>query len=326
MNILVTGGAGYIGSVTTEALIGRGHRVVVLDNLITGHREAVHPDAVFVLADIRDSEAVAAAVAEHRVEATLHFAALSLVADSMAQPLDYFENNTCATIELLGTLVRAGVRKFVLSSTAALFGTPAAVPIAEDARVAPESVYGETKYLIERSLAWLARTSGLGYATLRYFNAAGASERFGEDHRPESHLIPLVLEVAAGERESIAVFGDDYPTDDGSCVRDYIDVRDLAQAHVLSVESLRPSEQRVYNLGNGRGFSVFEVIDACRRVSGREVPTKVVGRRPGDPAILVADSRKIARELGWRPRHVDLDTIVLSAWEWRGRHPRGYAA
>ncbi|MEX2543126.1 MAG: UDP-glucose 4-epimerase GalE [Trueperaceae bacterium] len=324
MNILVTGGAGYIGSVTSEALIARGHRVTVLDNLVTGHREAVHPEAAFVEADIRDREAVSAAVRDRQVEATLHFAALSLVGESMERPHDYFENNTVGTLELLGSLERAGVRKFVLSSTAALFGTPESVPIAEDARIAPESVYGETKYLIERTLAWLA-TGGLGYAALRYFNAAGASETYGEDHRPESHLIPLVLQVAAGQRERISVFGDDYPTVDGSCLRDYIHVRDLADAHVLAVESLRPGERRSYNLGNGRGFSVFEVIEACRRVTGCEVASEVVGRRAGDPATLVADSGKIKRELGWQPRHHDLDEIVGSAWNWRQRHPHGYS-
>lgn len=325
MNILVTGGAGYIGSVTSEALIDRGHRVTVLDNLVTGHRDAVHPHATFVHADIRDREAVSAVVRDQQVEATLHFAALSLVGESMERPHDYFENNTVGTLELLGSLGRAGVRKFVLSSTAALFGTPESVPIAEDARIAPESVYGETKYLIERTLAWLARTEGIGYAALRYFNAAGASDRYGEDHRPESHLIPLVLQVAAGQRERISVFGDDYPTADGSCVRDYIHVRDLAEAHVLAVEALQPGEQRCYNLGNGRGFSVFEVIEACRQVSGCEVASEIVGRRAGDPAILVADSARIKRELGWQPRHPELGEIVGSAWNWRQRHPHGYS-
>jgi UDP-glucose 4-epimerase len=325
MNVLVTGGAGYIGSVTSEALIARGHRVVVLDNLVTGHRDAVPPEAAFVQADIRDGEAVAAAVRDHRVEAALHFAALSLVGESMERPFDYFEYNTAGSLQLLAALGRSGVQKFVLSSTAALFGTPESVPIAEEARIAPASVYGESKYLIERSLSWLAATAGLGYASLRYFNAAGASEQYGEDHRPESHLIPLVLQAAAGERDRIPVFGDDYPTVDGSCVRDYIHVLDLAQAHILALEALRPGEERRYNLGNGRGFSVFEVIQTCRRVTGCEIASEVVGRRPGDPAVLVADSGRISRELGWQPRHPDLDGIVRSAWSWRSRHPHGYA-
>lgn len=325
MNILVTGGAGYIGSVTTEALLERGHRVVVLDNLGAGHREAVHPEASFVHADIRDHDTVRGALREHQVEAVLHFAAYSLVGQSMERPLDYFDNNSAGTTALLGAMGEEQVRKFVLSSTAALFGTPEEVPIAEDAAIRPESVYGESKYLIERMLHWLARTSGLGYATLRYFNAAGATERFGEDHRPESHLIPLVLEVAQGKREKIAVFGDDYPTADGSNVRDYIHVSDLAAAHVLAVEALAAGEERAYNLGNGQGFSVLEVIEACRRVTGCPIPARVTSRRPGDPATLVADSQRISRELGWRPRQPQLEEIIASAWEWRLRHPHGYS-
>ena len=326
MNILVTGGAGYIGSIASEALIAGGHRVVVLDNLVKGHRQAVHPGAAFVEADIADRATVRKALREHRVEAVLHFAAFSLVGESMTEPLSYFRNNSAATTELLLAMAEEDVQKFVLSSTAALFGTPDELPIAEDAAIRPESVYGESKYLIERMLAWLATTSGLGYATLRYFNAAGASERFGEDHRPETHLIPLLLEVAQGKRERIYVFGDDYDTPDGSNVRDYIDVRDLAQAHVLAVEALAPGEARAYNLGNGKGFSVFEVIEACRRVTGHPIPAEVTERRPGDPAILVADSGLIARELGWQPERPQLEEIVRSAWEWRLRHPHGYGA
>ncbi|HEX7004916.1 MAG TPA: UDP-glucose 4-epimerase GalE [Trueperaceae bacterium] len=324
MNILVTGGAGYIGSVTTESLIASGHRTVVLDNLAKGHRGAVHPEATFVEADVRDGEAVRAALREHEIEAVLHFAAYSLVGESMSRPLSYFGNNSAATVELLTAMSGEGVRKFVLSSTAALFGTPDELPIAEDATIRPASVYGESKYLTERMLGWLARTTGLGYATLRYFNAAGASERFGEDHRPETHLIPLVLEVAQGHRQRIEVFGDDYETPDGTNVRDYIHVCDLAEAHVLAVEALAEGEQRAYNLGNGQGFSVLEVIEACRRVTGCEIPAKVVARRAGDPAILVADSRRIGRELGWRATRPALEEIVSSAWEWRLRHPHGY--
>ena len=324
VNILVTGGAGYIGSVTTEALIERGHRVTVLDNLVKGHRQAVHPEATFVQAHIDDQQGVRRALREHDVEAVLHFAAFSLVGESMQQPLAYFLNNSVGTAGLLAAMGEEGVEKFVLSSTAALFGTPEVLPIPEDAPIHPESVYGESKYLIERMLQWLARTQGLGYATLRYFNAAGATERFGEDHRPETHLIPLVLQVAQGQRDEIAVFGADYDTPDGSNVRDYIHVADLASAHVLAVEALEPGEERAYNLGNGQGFSNFEVIDTCRQVTGHEIPARVTERRPGDPAILVADSRRITRELGWQPRHADLEEIVASAWEWRLRHPHGY--
>ncbi len=324
MNVLVTGGAGYIGSVTVEALIEGGHRVVVLDNLSTGHRAAVHPEATFVLGDIRDRELVRRLVDEHQLEATLHFAAVSLVGESMQQPGKYFGNNTAGTLDLLGALVEGGANRFVLSSTAALFGTPDSVPIDEDAAIRPESVYGESKYLLERALHWLSATAGLGYATLRYFNAAGASDCYGEDHRPETHLIPLVLEVAQGKREAIQVFGDDYDTPDGSCIRDYIHVRDLARAHVLALEALRPGEERRYNLGNGKGFSVYEVIDVCRRVTGREIPVQVAPRRAGDPGILVANSGRIGQELGWTPEFRELEEVVFSAWKWRERNPHGY--
>jgi len=324
MNVLVTGGAGYIGSVTVEALIEGGHRVVVLDNLSTGHRAAVHPEATFVLGDIRDRELVRRLVDEHQLEATLHFAAVSLVGESMQQPGKYFGNNTAGTLDLLDALVEGGANRFVLSSTAALFGTPDSVPIDEDAAIRPESVYGESKYLLERALHWLSATAGLGYATLRYFNAAGASDCYGEDHRPETHLIPLVLEVAQGKREAIQVFGDDYDTPDGSCIRDYIHVRDLARAHVLALEALRPGEERRYNLGNGKGFSVYEVIDVCRRVTGREIPVQVAPRRAGDPGILVANSGRIGQELGWTPEFRELEEVVFSAWKWRERNPHGY--
>ena len=324
MNVLVTGGAGYIGSVTTESLIERGHRVVVLDNLVTGHLGAVHPEAAFVRADVADADAVAEAVREHKVEAALHFAAFSLVGESMREPFKYFDNNAAGTLRLLQTLTEEGVKRFVLSSTAALFGLPERLPISEDAPIKPGSVYGESKWLVERMLVWLKETAGLGYTTLRYFNAAGASARYGEDHRPETHLIPLVLQVAAGEREDIAIFGDDYPTPDGTCVRDYIHVQDLAEAHLLALEALQPGEGHAYNLGNGQGFSVQEVIEVCREVTGKEIPVRLAPRRPGDPAALVADSGLIKRELGWAPRHPDLEGIVASAWAWRRAHPQGY--
>jgi len=326
MNVLVTGGAGYIGSVTVEALIARGHRVVVLDNLVTGHREAVHPEAAFVHGDVADPDVVGFAVQEHGVEAALHFAAYSLVGESMEAPFKYFINNTAGTTTLLEALMAHGVKKFVLSSTAALFGTPEVMPIPETARIHPESVYGESKYLIERTLSWLQRTQGLGFVTLRYFNAAGASEQYGEDHRPETHLIPIILQVAQGKREFIPVFGDDYNTKDGTCVRDYIHVVDLAQAHILALEALQPGEARAYNLGNGLGFTVHEVIEVCRKVTGHPIPAKVLPRRAGDPAALVADSRRIIQDLGWKPKHASLEEIVASAWRWFERHPEGYGA
>mgnify|MGYP001270049410 CR=1 FL=1 len=326
MNILVTGGAGYIGSICTETLLGSGHDVVVLDNLSTGHEAAVPEGASFVRGDISDSALVQHTVREHGVEAVLHFAAYSLVGESMREPTRYFENNTFGTFRLLKALQATGVNRFVLSSTAALFGTPERVPIAEDATVQPESVYGETKYLIERMLQWYRATTGLGFTTLRYFNAAGASEVLGEDHDPETHLIPLVLKVAAGQRENISVFGDDYPTPDGSCIRDYVDVRDLASAHLKAVEALEPGQGNAYNLGSGAGFSVFEVIDVCRQVTGHDIPVVVTERRPGDPAVLVADSGRITRELGWERDHTKLADTVNAAWAWMLKHPHGYDA
>ncbi|MEJ2667945.1 MAG: UDP-glucose 4-epimerase GalE [Deinococcales bacterium] len=324
MTILVTGGAGYIGSITAERLLAGGHRVVVLDNLVTGHRAAVPRGATFVEADIADARRVGTALEEHGVEAVIHFAAYSLVGESMEQPLRYFRNNTAGSLHLLEAMMAAGVKRFVLSSTAALFGTPDAVPIPEDAPIRPESVYGESKALIERMLTWLSRTAGLGFTTLRYFNAAGASSDLGEDHRPETHLIPLVLQVAAGRREVVAVYGEDYPTADGTAVRDYVHVLDLADAHVLAVEALGEGEAHAYNLGSGQGFSVRQVIETCRRVTGRAIAERAAPRRAGDPPELVADSRRIRDELGWRPQHAALEAIVDSAWRWHAAHPAGY--
>lgn len=326
MNILVTGGAGYIGSVTVEALLARGHRVVVLDNLATGHREAVESDAAFVLADLRDTDRVSFTLDEHAIEAVVHFAASSLVGESMQVPLKYFENNVAGTMSLLRAVTGAGVGRLVFSSTAALYGTPDTTPIPEDASLRPESVYGATKHMVEQMLLWLSGTEGLGYTALRYFNAAGASERHGEDHHPETHLIPLVLQVALGQRDKIAIFGDDYDTPDGTAVRDYVHVEDLAAAHVLALEALEPGQERVYNLGNGAGFSVREVIEVCRDVTGEDIPAEIASRRAGDPPILVADTSRIERELGWQPQHPSLEAIVRSAWRWHRAHPEGYRA
>lgn len=326
MKVLVTGGAGYIGSVTVEALLARGHEPIVLDDLSTGHRGSVPDGVPFVHGSVADPDMVAYAVNDLGAEAVLHFAAFSLVGESMTNPMKYFGNNTAGTLALLGTLSRWGVKRFVLSSTAAVYGTPDAVPIPESAALRPESVYGESKLLIERTLGWLARTSEFGFAALRYFNAAGASELRGEDHRPESHLIPLTLQVAAGKREHIAVFGDDYPTPDGTAVRDYVHVQDLADAHVLALEALRPGDERVYNLGNGRGYSVREVIDVCRRVTGAAIPEVAAPRRAGDPPVLVADSSKARAELGWSPSRESLEEMVASAWAWHRAHPDGYDA
>ncbi len=324
MNILVTGGAGYIGSVTVETLLGFGHQVVVVDDLSTGHRAAVHPAAAFIETSLHDTDRLAELLRKHRVEAVMHFAASSLVDASMRQPIRYFDNNVGGTLSLVKAMATAAVEKFVLSSTAALFGTPDHIPIAPDAAIRPESVYGESKYLIERMLAWLCTQRGLGFAALRYFNAAGASEHFGEDHDPESHLIPLALQVAMGRRDAMHIFGDDYPTPDGTCIRDYVHVRDLAEAHRLTIEALAVGETRHYNLGNGNGFSVREVIEVCREMSGHPIPARVVPRRPGDPPILVADSTLATEELGWRPQWTELTAIVGSAWAWHRAHPEGY--
>lgn len=324
MNVLVTGGAGYIGSVTVEALIARGHTVTVLDNLSTGHQGAVHADAAFVRADLRDAGVVGEALEAGGIEAVIHFAAYSLVGESMREPIRYFGNNVVGTLTLLEAMVERGVKRLVLSSTAALFGTAECIPIPEDAPVRPASVYGETKYLIERVLHRLCETAGLGFVTLRYFNAAGASATYGEDHRPETHLIPVALQVALGLREGISIYGEDYDTSDGTCVRDYVHVLDLAEAHLLAVEGLRPGEARAYNLGNGAGFSVREVIEVCRRITGHPIPERVVARRPGDPPVLVADPSRIQRELGWIRRRAELEAIVRSAWDWHRAHPDGY--
>lgn len=324
MNILVTGGAGYIGSVTTEHLISRGHSVAVLDNLSTGHRDAVHPSATMYEGDVRDEALVSRIVKEHDIEAVLHFAAVSLVGESMSEPLKYFRENTAASLVFLDHAISAGVKKFIFSSTATLYGVPDALPIPETSPVRIENVYGETKWTIERSLRWLKDLHGIGFTALRYFNACGASSERGEDHTPETHLIPIVLEVAAGKREHITIFGDNYDTDDGTNIRDYVHVLDLAHAHALAVETLSLGEERVYNVGLGVGYSVNEIIDVCRNVTGHPIPAVIGDRRAGDPPILVADSSRIQKELGWQPRYTDISDIVQSAWEWHEAHPDGY--
>ncbi len=325
MNILVTGGAGYIGSIVTEELLAQGDSVIVFDNLYTGHRAAVPPGAVFIQGDLADRAAVKALFDTHHIEAVMHFASYTLVGESMEQPFKYIGENVVNGLNLLQEAVTHGVRRFILSSTANLFDRPERIPIGEEEQVIPGSPYGESKNILERILFWLDRIYGFRYAALRYFNAAGASptgER-GEDHDPETHLIPLTLQVALGQREHITIFGDDYPTRDGTCVRDYIHVTDLAQAHILALRAL-DSGSRVYNLGNGQGYTVKEVVETCREVTGHSIPAVVGPRRPGDPAVLVASSEKIRRELGWQPQYPDLRTIVAHAWEWHRRHPQGY--
>ncbi|MBK7779439.1 MAG: UDP-glucose 4-epimerase GalE [Ardenticatenia bacterium] len=326
MKLLVTGGAGYIGSITTAELIHAGHEVVVLDNLYQGHRGAVHPRATFVEGDLADRRCLAQLFADQPdIGGIMHFASYTLVGESMAQPLKYLRDNLVNAANLLEAATAAGVRRFILSSTANLFDDPERMPIDEDERIVPGSPYGESKFFIERLLYWFERIHGWRFACLRYFNACGDLPDIGEDHDPETHLIPLVLQVALGQREAIAVFGDDYPTRDGTCVRDYVHVVDLAGAHILALEALDRLGSRRYNLGNGQGYTVMEVIQACRRVTGRPIPHVVAPRRAGDPATLIASSDAIRRELGWQPRFPDLDAIVASAWEWHREHPRGYA-
>jgi UDP-glucose 4-epimerase len=323
MKVLVTGGAGYIGSIAVEQLILAGEEVVVFDNLYQGHQAAVHPQAAFVQGDLADRAAIDALMQAHKPDAIMHFASYTLVGESMQQPFLYLGANVTNGLNLLQSAVEHGVGKFILSSTANLFDQPERMPIDEGERIVPGSPYGESKNILERLLYWLDRTKGLRYACLRYFNAAGASAERGEDHTPESHIIPLILQVALGQRESFQIFGDDYPTPDGTCVRDYIHVIDLAQAHILALRALDQGS-RTYNLGNGKGFSVKEVIDAARQITGHPIPTKSIARRPGDPAVLIASSEKIRRELGWTPRYPDMSAIVESAWKWHVGHPDGY--
>jgi UDP-glucose 4-epimerase len=323
MNILVTGGAGYIGSIVTERLVEAGESVVVFDNLYQGHQAAVHPDAIFVQGDLADRTAVDAVLDQHRPEAIMHFASHTLVGESMESPFLYLGENVTNGLNLLQSAVEHGVRRFILSSTANLFDDPERMPIDEQERIVPGSPYGESKYLLERVLFWLDRVHGFRYAALRYFNAAGASSQRGEDHSPELHIIPIVLGVAQGKRDKVTIFGDDYPTRDGTCVRDYIHVIDLAQAHILALRALDQGS-RVYNLGNGQGFSVKEVIEMAREITRHPIPVEIGARRPGDPAVLIASSDKIRRELGWEPKYPALRDIIESAWKWHLSHPRGY--
>ena len=323
LKILVTGGAGYIGSITVEQLIKAGEAVVVFDNLYQGHRDAVHPEATFVQGDLANKADIEAVFAAHSIEVIMHFASYTLVGESMESPFLYLRDNVVNVLNLLEVAVEAGTRKFILSSTANLFDNPEQIPIAASERIVPGSPYGESKYIIERYLYWLDKIYDFRYAALRYFNACGASQERGEHHDPETHLIPIVLEVALGKREKVSVFGNDYNTPDGSCVRDYIHVIDLAQAHILALRALDQGS-RAYNLGNGRGYSILEVIETAREVTGHPIPFTFTPRRPGDPDILIADSEAINHDLGWAPQYPDLRRIVESAWHWHRAHPNGY--
>ena len=325
MAVLVTGGAGYIGSVTAEALLEAGYEVVVLDDLSRGHRELVPDGATLVQGRVDDDAAVARALAAPSgggaggIEGVLHFAALIEAGESMREPERFFVDNTAATLRLLARLVDAGVGRFVLSSTAAVYGQPDRVPIDEDAPTAPTNVYGESKLAIERALWWLAELRGLRAAALRYFNASGATAHRGEAHDPETHLIPIVLDAVAGRRDAVSILGTDYPTRDGTCVRDFVHVADLAQAHIAALEALDERTSLVCNLGSGTGFTVREVIAAVERVTGRTVPVEEAPRRPGDPPELVASNARAREVLAWEPAHTDLDAIVASAWDWHQR-------
>jgi UDP-glucose 4-epimerase len=324
MNALVTGGAGYIGSVVVEQLISSGHRVVAYDNLSRGHSAAVSREAVFVEGDLTETEKLTRTFDQHKIEAVFHLAASSQVGESAQNPHLYFTNNISAGIMLLDAMLKAGIKRLVFSSTAAVYGAPEDMPVTEDTPTLPKNPYGESKLAFERLLRWYEEAYQLRYVSLRYFNAAGASVRCGEDHDPETHLIPNVLRAAAGEAESIAIFGEDYNTPDGTCVRDYVHVVDLADAHVLA---LRATERRseIYNLGYGNGYSVAEVVEMARQVTGRWISTETAPRRQGDPPVLIASPDKIMRDLGWNPRQSELDRIIESAWRWHHDHPKGYA-
>jgi len=325
MKILVTGGAGYIGSVLTEELVRDGHEVVVYDNLSKGHRSAIAPAASFVHAELADVSTLRNTLSNNGIEAVIHMAADSLVGESGVDPAKYYENNLVNGLTLLAAMKAAGVNRIVFSSTAATYGQPEQQPIEETAPTKPTNPYGETKLAFERAMRWYTEAYGLRYASLRYFNAAGASENFGEHHDPESHLIPIALQAAAGSREAVEVYGDDYPTPDGTCVRDYIHVIDLARAHILAL-SVLDEGSRIYNLGcGGDGYSVNQVLETARQVTGKEIPARVGPRRAGDPATLIAASDKIKSELGWKPEFQDLRLIIESAWRWMQKHPNGYS-
>jgi UDP-glucose 4-epimerase len=319
--ILVVGGAGYIGSICVEELLNAGHSVGVFDNLTEGHRKAVDSRARFFQGDLADPSVIKLAIAEHKPDAVMHFAASALVGESMTKPEKYFHNNVCNGLNLLNAMHENGVKRLVFSSTCATFGIPDRVPIDESLPQAPINPYGESKLIFEKILRWYGEIHGLTFVALRYFNAAGASEKFGEDHRIETHLIPNVLKVALGQKQAAEIFGTDYETPDGTCIRDYIHILDLAQAHMLALEAPKSA---FYNLGTGGGTSVKEIIDICREVSGREIPVIERARRAGDPPRLIAGSDKIQRELGWTPKHQDIRRIIESAWAWHLKNPKGY--
>ena len=323
MKILITGGAGYIGSIVTEVCIERGDEVTVYDNLSTGHRASVHPGANFLAGDVGDRGRISSALKESGAEAVIHMAGFIEAGESMRNPGKYFINNTCRPVEMLEAMVETGVNRILFSSTAAVYGDPVTDSIDEGHPQHPTNAYGESKLLFERLLDWYDKIHGIKHAALRYFNAAGASSERGEDHEPETHLIPLVLKTALGKRDYVEIYGTDYPSPDGTCVRDYIHIRDLAQAHLVALDALG-NESLHYNLGNGNGYSVREVMETARRVTGVDFEIRESGRRSGDPVILVASSDRISKELGWKPEHPELLDIISSAWDWHRSNPDGY--
>lgn len=323
MNVLVTGGAGYIGSVVVERLVSQNHTTIVYDNLSKGHLDAIAPGAIFIEGNLLEREKLLHALERHRIEAVIHLAASSLVGESVENPHLYFTNNITAGMTLLDAMLSSGVKRLVFSSTAAVYGAPETIPITEDAPRSPTNPYGESKLAFERMLHWYDEAYQMRYISLRYFNAAGASDRFGEDHDPETHLIPNILRVAAGKAGQVKIFGEDYATHDGTCVRDYIHVIDLADAHLIALNAMTKGSG-IYNLGYGNGYSVAEVVEMARQITGRWISTEAAPRRPGDPPILIASSDKIMRDLGWNPRHSELDRIIESAWRWSLSHPNGY--
>ena len=316
MRILVTGGAGYVGGTVAELLLQKGHDVTIYDNLCHGHRSMVPAKAEFIEGDLADRSRLEQILASRKFDGVMHFAALIEAGESMKKPELYFRNNSASTLTLFEAMLATGVNRLVFSSTAAVYGEPESTPIREDAPLRPTNTYGESKLLVEQMLTWLNRVHGFRYASLRYFNVAGAIEGRGEAHEPESHLIPLILDVALGKRKSIKIFGQDYPTPDGTCIRDYVHVQDLAHAHLLAFEALNDRDRLIYNIGNGHGFTIREVIESARRVTGHPIPVEEAERRPGDPAVLIASSEKIERELGWKREFDKLDDIVSSAWKW----------
>jgi len=324
LRILVTGGAGYVGSIVAEELIRKGYKVVILDNLQQGHRQAILPEAELVIADICDTEALERFFCHHQIDAVMHMAGETVVEYSMTDPKRFFRNNIVGGINLLDTMLKHEVAKLIFSSSAAIYGQPDSTPIEEDHPTITINSYGETKLMFERILKWYGKAYQLKHVSLRYFNAAGASELLGEDHHPETHLIPNVLKAAWDKDSHVSIFGTDYPTKDGSCIRDYVHVIDIAQAHILALEKIEQLSGNAYNLGNGEGYSVLEVVEAAKKATGTDIPIEISPRRAGDPAVLVASSKRAKSELVWKPEFPEIEAIIASAWSWLKKHPRGY--